>query len=431
MLFTEAKQAFARAVGELGAGNPFLPERLEAERAALGDAFDVAGTLWHSPTEPEPAPNVVAIAARATELADAARARLAGGARPRAEEVAPYEDLVLYALYERHQGALFAWFRARPAPTGKRAALRAGSPRPRALPRRPGVREPAPRRGRARLRRLLPGAAGLPPYPREHPRRVGPGAAPARGGLAVDLHPRRTPLPAGSLRADGRRRHPRHRPLRHGQGARRARDRARALHPLRCRDGRVRGAGGRRVLSPEPRGALPHPHRVRALRSPARRLHRRARGPEGLVRGVPRARHGLPGRDRRGRRGDPGEAPPRATDAAPSSASATPRTARSRGSSSPPRTAISGRRSPPAASGRTSTTACARTSSSRRPSPSGSGTRRARSERSAARSPAASRATRRPTRSPRRPRPGSPSTSGRTTRGPATCASSSSASGTS
>jgi hypothetical protein len=119
MLFTEAESTLARAVGQLGAGNPFLPERLEAERTVLGEAFDPAGTLWHSPAEPEPAPNVVHVATRATALADAARARLAGGTRPQAEEVARYEDLVLYALYERHQGALFAWFRARPAPTGK------------------------------------------------------------------------------------------------------------------------------------------------------------------------------------------------------------------------------------------------------------------------------------------------------------------------
>ena len=119
MLFTEAESTLARAVGQLSAGNPFLPERLEAERAALGDAFDPTGTLWHSPAEPEPAPNVVRIAARATALADAARARLAEGARPRAEEVGLYEDLVLYTLYERHQGALFAWFRAQPAPSGR------------------------------------------------------------------------------------------------------------------------------------------------------------------------------------------------------------------------------------------------------------------------------------------------------------------------
>jgi hypothetical protein len=119
MLFTEAESTLARAVDRLSAGNPFLPERLEAERAALSDAFDPTGTLWHSPAEPEPAPNVVRIAARATALADAARERLAGGARPRAEEIGLYEDLVLYALYERHQGALFAWFQTRPAPTGR------------------------------------------------------------------------------------------------------------------------------------------------------------------------------------------------------------------------------------------------------------------------------------------------------------------------
>jgi hypothetical protein len=119
MLFTEAESTLVRAVGQLAAGNPFLPERLEAERAALGDAFDPAGTLWHSPAEPDPAGNVVRIAARATALADAARERLAGGARPRADELPGYEDLVLYALYERHQGALFDWFRARPAPSGR------------------------------------------------------------------------------------------------------------------------------------------------------------------------------------------------------------------------------------------------------------------------------------------------------------------------
>jgi transcriptional regulator with AAA-type ATPase domain len=119
MLFTETESTLARAVGQLTAGNPFLPERLEVERAALGDAFDPGGTLWHSPDEPEPAPNVVQIAARATALADTVRERLAGGARSRAEELQWYEDLVLYALYERHQGALFAWFRARPAPSGR------------------------------------------------------------------------------------------------------------------------------------------------------------------------------------------------------------------------------------------------------------------------------------------------------------------------
>ena len=57
--------------------------------------------------------------------------------------------------------------------------------------------------------------------------------------------------------------------------------------PFDDEDGGVRRAGGRRVLPAEPLGPLPHPHRVGALRPPARRLHGGARGPEGLVRGVP------------------------------------------------------------------------------------------------------------------------------------------------
>src|SRR5262245_413011 len=103
MLFSEAEATLARAVGQLSTGNPFLPERLEAERLALGDAYEPAGTLWHSPAEPEPAANVVRIAARATALTDAVRGRLAAGTRPRADELALYEELVLYVLYERHQ----------------------------------------------------------------------------------------------------------------------------------------------------------------------------------------------------------------------------------------------------------------------------------------------------------------------------------------
>jgi DNA-binding NtrC family response regulator len=108
MLFDESEQTFAQAVARLAYGNPFLPERLEGERQALGEAFDPAGTLWQSPAEPEPAPNVVKISARVTALMDTIRARLADGARPRGEERALYEDLVLYGLYERHQAALYA-----------------------------------------------------------------------------------------------------------------------------------------------------------------------------------------------------------------------------------------------------------------------------------------------------------------------------------
>jgi DNA-binding NtrC family response regulator len=107
MLFTESELGVAQAVARLAYGNPFLPERLEAERQALGTDFDPAGTLWHSPAEPEPAPNVVKIAERVAALMEAVRARLADGARPRGAELGLYENLVLYGLYERHQAGLY------------------------------------------------------------------------------------------------------------------------------------------------------------------------------------------------------------------------------------------------------------------------------------------------------------------------------------
>jgi hypothetical protein len=108
MLFVEPELGFARAVERLAYGNPFLPERLDDERQALGADFDPAATLWASPAEPAPAPNVLEIGQRVAALMDALRRRLADGARPRTDELALYEDLVLYGLYERHQTALYA-----------------------------------------------------------------------------------------------------------------------------------------------------------------------------------------------------------------------------------------------------------------------------------------------------------------------------------
>ena len=72
MLFaTENERALASAVSRLAYSNPFLPERIEAERAVLGDDFDPSGTLWHTRDGPERAPNIVKIAERAGTLASA------------------------------------------------------------------------------------------------------------------------------------------------------------------------------------------------------------------------------------------------------------------------------------------------------------------------------------------------------------------------
>jgi len=115
----DREQAFARAVSRLLYGNPFLPERVEAERAALGADFDPAGTLWHTRAEPEAMPNLVRIGERTAALAEQGRARLAGGARARADELTLYQDLVLYLLYDRYQAALYPYVAAGQAATGR------------------------------------------------------------------------------------------------------------------------------------------------------------------------------------------------------------------------------------------------------------------------------------------------------------------------
>jgi len=82
-------------------GEPFifLPERIEAEGAALGPAFVHADRVWSVRTDRTVQnPNVARLAERATTLAALLRERLAAGAEPAASDRVPYEDVVLYLL---------------------------------------------------------------------------------------------------------------------------------------------------------------------------------------------------------------------------------------------------------------------------------------------------------------------------------------------
>src|SRR3990170_1733412 len=91
---TESERAFARAISELALCNPFLPERIEAERRALGARFVPTGPVWHKrPLPLDLNPNVARLAGRATALADKLRERLGAGADPGSDR-ALYEDLV-------------------------------------------------------------------------------------------------------------------------------------------------------------------------------------------------------------------------------------------------------------------------------------------------------------------------------------------------
>jgi DNA-binding NtrC family response regulator len=94
-------RALAEAISQLAYGNPFLPERIEGERRALGEAFVPRGTLWHATGEPEPPPNVFALRERAGALSERLAARLEG-TRPSAEDLQLYEDVVFYFLFARY-----------------------------------------------------------------------------------------------------------------------------------------------------------------------------------------------------------------------------------------------------------------------------------------------------------------------------------------
>ena len=99
---TQRKRAFAASISNLAYCNPFLPERIEHERAALGDEFIESGADWNVHAKlGDDHPNVQKLArdsdALATELAD----KLARGAAGGDADRRLYEDLALFVLYHR------------------------------------------------------------------------------------------------------------------------------------------------------------------------------------------------------------------------------------------------------------------------------------------------------------------------------------------
>lgn len=66
-LFSTADRKFLEAVSRVAFSNPFLPERIDFERAALGDEFQAGRSqVWSRRADVEAVqPNVERIAARA------------------------------------------------------------------------------------------------------------------------------------------------------------------------------------------------------------------------------------------------------------------------------------------------------------------------------------------------------------------------------
>src|SRR5262245_45764475 len=114
-LMTASERAFARAVSRLNYLNPFLPERLEAEKEALGDAYSDPGPVWSRGNLDAPErPNLVELRTRIESLASRLRVALVNGAKATDEERELYEDLVLNLLYDRYRDDLRALVSRRP-----------------------------------------------------------------------------------------------------------------------------------------------------------------------------------------------------------------------------------------------------------------------------------------------------------------------------
>lgn len=101
---TPEEQIFLRAVSQLAYCNHFLPERVEYERQALGNAFVEGEPVWSLPVdEPErPRANVWRIVERLVPLTEELRDRLRSGAARRKQDLILYEDAVLHLLYQRY-----------------------------------------------------------------------------------------------------------------------------------------------------------------------------------------------------------------------------------------------------------------------------------------------------------------------------------------
>jgi transcriptional regulator with AAA-type ATPase domain len=107
-LVSDREREVLRALSDLAMGNPFLPERVESERQALGDDFQPVTPVWHEGGDLDAEnPNVDRISALGERFAEELRARLVEGARASREELQEYEGLVFYLLYYRYLSVFY------------------------------------------------------------------------------------------------------------------------------------------------------------------------------------------------------------------------------------------------------------------------------------------------------------------------------------
>ena len=118
-LFDVRQRRLAQAISRLSYCNPFLPERIDLERVALGKQFVADQRVWsfHSDDQAERA-NIRHLIRSTEELVRTLRDRLVKGAKASETDLCLYEDCVLYALYHGIRGELNDYVEGVTAGTG-------------------------------------------------------------------------------------------------------------------------------------------------------------------------------------------------------------------------------------------------------------------------------------------------------------------------
>jgi len=109
VLLSDQERSFLEAVSVLAFCNPFLPERTQHERSALGTEFHEGEPVWSIAVDnpDQPRINVWRIIQRVGPVVEDLRARILAGAQVTEREMSLYEDAVLHLLYHRYYERFF------------------------------------------------------------------------------------------------------------------------------------------------------------------------------------------------------------------------------------------------------------------------------------------------------------------------------------
>jgi len=105
MKLTPAQRSLLTTMAELAYCNPFSPRRMELEKAALGDKYQLEEQIaWSRTPESDhhERPNVLRLTRQANELCEELHKRIEAGEKPNSQTRQQYDDLVTYVLYYRH-----------------------------------------------------------------------------------------------------------------------------------------------------------------------------------------------------------------------------------------------------------------------------------------------------------------------------------------